>query len=302
VFPRKAFPIVRSATQRKYILNLICDGWKVVREECLQFLQQKSEWPREALALLQFFENFLPLSIDIYTIYLNLDFDSYMTALFRVFLMFLQLGKKNYVKLVVIYMAVLDHWRVHHPDILEIYKAIHALFSEEEIELFHSAIRRYAEWKKTPEQLAEAINFYAATRGEAAGWRTATGMKHYDGGLSVEHCPTAVADMAAAVKDLFIAIINGPPAYQSPGNAEQWISPVLGPISDRIFPIPLQRSRTLPGFKTIDATCTKVCLYTPITPTSHHLCGHFRTGSDVCRACLQFTTHITQTIAFNLQE
>jgi hypothetical protein len=258
--------------------------------------------PREGLALMHFFANFLPLSLDIYSIYLNSDLDSYLRALFQAYLMFLQLGKKNYVQLTAVYLAILEHWRVEQPELLATYNAAHARLSEEEIELFHATIRPYTDHKRTPEDLAEAINFHAATREEAIGWHTATGIKHYRSGLSVEHCPTAVGNMGTAVKGLLHLMINGHPSVPSATKDDEWISPVLGPISDRIFSIPLQRSPTLHGFKDISVQWAKARSTCDIAPSTHFVCGHLKEGTNVCRQCLAMTTQVTEVVIRKFQE
>ena len=73
--------------------------------------------------------------------------------------MFLRLGKKNYVQLAAVYLAILDHWRVEQPELLAAYKAAHATLPEEEIELFYGAVCPYTDHKTNPEDLGKRSFF-----------------------------------------------------------------------------------------------------------------------------------------------
>ena len=142
--------------EEKYILNLIYYGWLSVRRECFSVLGEKLACPAGRTSPEAFLRQFLASEFDIYSIYLKSDLDSYLRGLFQVYLMFLRLGKKNYVQLAAVYLAILEHWRVEQPELLAAYNAT---LPEEEIELFYETVCPYTDHKTTPGDLGKRSIF-----------------------------------------------------------------------------------------------------------------------------------------------
>jgi hypothetical protein len=108
--------------------------------------------------------------------------------------------------------------------------------------------------------------------------------------------------METAVKGLLHLMINGQPSVSSATKDDEWISPVLGPISDRIFSIPLQRGATLHGFMDISVQWVKARSTCDSAPSTQFMCRHLKEGTNVCRRCHAMTTQVTEVAKRKFQE
>jgi hypothetical protein len=81
VFPKKKLPPEPSPLERKYALELVCEGWKKCRQYCLNLLANVDKTTFEAILMVQLFEEHLPLSLDVYAIFLSGDFSRYEASL-----------------------------------------------------------------------------------------------------------------------------------------------------------------------------------------------------------------------------
>ena len=83
VFPKKRLDPNPTPLERKFALELLCEGWKKCRTYCLGLLANLDLISWEAIFLAQLFEEHLPVSLDAYPIFLSGDMDQYQGVLLR---------------------------------------------------------------------------------------------------------------------------------------------------------------------------------------------------------------------------
>jgi hypothetical protein len=255
----------------------------------------------EAILLLQLFDEMLPVCIDVYACFLCSTLDEYLALLYRVFRVFLQLGKDHYVKLSIYLMCVLEHWREHHPHLFEAYKENHRHTSEEEIELFHSTIRSYAEDQKTAARLSLLVNFHGASRGTTSAWMSAAGIRQASGGQCVDNYPEAVDGMQVAIEGLFDEVLHAASRCKPVPEEGNWFSPVLGTLADNLFPLSMQQNPEVYGFSGVCIRQHKASQAQVINVRTHFVCGHPRNGALECAECGKLVSTAAQKIAARLK-
>ena len=134
-------------TMRKNFLGSLMNAWNIVKSRILLSMRSRAEigemLPIQWVSLHAMFVEFLPVALDIYDCSLNgADYwNDYHKLLFRALRMFSQLGKKNYVALIAMWIGDLVYWKNYHPDLYKLVRYGLSMISEEEIELFHSTVR-----------------------------------------------------------------------------------------------------------------------------------------------------------------
>jgi len=87
------------------------------------------------------FEEYVPLCLDPYAIFLSGDLDAYERTLYRSLFLFAQLGKGHCVQCVLLFVATLQFWRDSCPTFFEAFRKSLQFTSEEEVEICHSRVR-----------------------------------------------------------------------------------------------------------------------------------------------------------------
>jgi hypothetical protein len=115
-YPKKKFPTPVPPLTRKTFLELLSRVWADTGERCMRHMRKLKEWPAEFVLLRNLFAELIPLSLDIYTVFLMGNFDQYEMMLYRAALLFAQLGKVHYVQCIFTFVATVEHWRRNRPD------------------------------------------------------------------------------------------------------------------------------------------------------------------------------------------
>jgi hypothetical protein len=294
VFPRKKLPPDAAPTERKFSLELACEGWKRCRRFCLELVANLDKVPLEAIFLVQLFEEYLPLSLDVYALFLSGDFDNYELALLRLLRMYIQLGKQHYVLCISIFIAQLMHWKINYPALYAEMREKLRYASEEEVEIFHSRVRPHVHWKKDAEAVAREVNVLGANMQKLRAWRPRktqrTGSRPRAAQLTAERVNIACRE----IKDLFKQVITSEVPCVLDEKEADWESEVLGAFGDRLLPFALQhagvRLRGCGGIRDMDREdCDGY-----IDTGSHRHCGHPRTGGSTCEACLVSTLAVVR--------
>ena len=294
VFPKKRLDPEPTPLERKFALEVLCEGWKKCRTFCLELLENIDKISFEAILLVQFFEEHLPISLDIYAVFLSGDMLRYEQCLLRVLRMFIQLGKCNYVLCISIFIAQLMHWKVHYPALYEHLCEKLRYFSEEEVEILHSMIRPHVRGRKTAKQIVREINAWGSSMKMLRMWRHPNGRKASARKKATQLTPDVVGDACRAIKVLFKSVIIADSYCTREPNSKKWKSPVLGEFSDHLLPYSLQQATVrvrgcsaighedreeADGF--VDPSCSK-------------LCGHRRDSGTFCQACLTSTMQVVR--------
>lgn len=284
VFPQKALSITPTPIQRKYLLDLICKGWKICRESCIAALAACRNVPIEAVILLQFLEEHVPLSLDIYAVYLSGEYEAYEHILLHALHMFAQLGKVHYVLCILLFVIQADHWRVHFPNLFDTFRKNYHKLSEEEVEIFHSTLRPHLHGEKSPEQLTRMVNFCGASKDLLRSWRgeNCIGTKIVE--KEEAEMEGAEERMSAAISDLFNKAMTVSTAC-SMAPKHQWQSSIWGAFDDHLLPLPLQRNpvartNSLDTLHMHTIPCTGI-----LDTTLCRLCGHVKNEAPDCREC-----------------
>lgn len=298
VFPGKRFVCVMQPLHRKFLLDLLCRAWKDARNSCLSLGIRRAHWPSEVSSILLFFEEYLPLSLDVYAIFLSGDFEAYEAALYRALQLFAQVGKVHYVQCILLYISTIDFWRTHHPAFFEAFRKNYHYTSEEEVEIFHSLIRKCTGPRCDLDTLVRRINFTGAMQETLMEWRDATDNKTHHGGLPVDHAQETVSAMSAAIKHMFEDVIQKDVALQEAEN-DKWTSAVLGEIPDRMLPIALQRKEWVYGYRGSSMHDIKVKHGGMLRLGQRTLCGHVVEKGTSCARCKEMMRILVTTVLSN---
>jgi hypothetical protein len=258
--------------------------------------------PLEVTVLLNFFDEMLPLSTDIYAACLNSDFDGYYAMLTRSLVMFVQLGKAHYSKICLAFMCLMGHWELRFPDIFNAVKDNLRETSEEVIELFHSTIAHHTSRMITAERLAEVISFHAAMRGTASSLATATGVHAHKGGVCRDHYPLAPAKMSEGIKGLFNACMSCSVPCSPDANGKEWHSATLGKFPDAAVPIALQQNPDALECPRAHLRKYKVEMGVRFKLGDVFHCGHPKAGSDSCATCLSMVMYVAGEVLKQLEK
>jgi hypothetical protein len=294
VFPRKNLDPNPEPSQRKFALELACEGWKKCRTSCLRLVANVDKVPLDALLMVQLFEEYLPLSLDAYAIFLSDDFFHYEEALLRLLRMFVQLGKNHYVLCISIFVAHLMHWKTHSPRLFDELRQKLRYCSEEEVEIFHSMIRSHVHGKKDSKGVAREVNAWGFNMSMLRSWRPAQSNKKRSRQKAAQLTEERISVASRAVKGMFRAAITADIACVPDEKAGSWLSPVLGQFSDHALPYCLQRAavrlRGCGGIRNEDREeCDGF-----VDSGSRRLCGHRKGRNGSCAVCLSSTIAVVR--------
>ena len=293
VFPTRAFPLRPSPLQRKYLLEILCRAWKKSRTSCVNLLKNLDSLPLEAAILMPLFDDFIPVSLDLYASFLGSDFAEYDANLLRALKMFMQLGKNHYVLLIAMFQSMLQHWKKEHAELYQSFTSSIRFYSEEEIEVFHSMIRPHIHGQRTAKQVVRTVNYCGATAEMMAEWigkrrqkKLAVPQKKADfSALSVTKAVRALKAMFRAV-----AVIEKPCSPSK--KPREWDSTVLGSFNDHLLPFAMQQARV--RIRGCRGTWTehRVELQLFLDRKFCRLCGH-ASGPGPCGDCKCQTIAVT---------
>ena len=289
-------PLPLRPLQRKNILDLLCRSWRQCRRGILNRLA-KVQCGRDTVMLLHFFEEVLPVSLDIYSAFLNGDADLFDALLLRLLPIFAQFGKQNYVNALVLFIMTTEYWRTIFPDMHKKYRKAFNRFSEEEIELFHSTVHPWSHLCRDSTQLAARITVHGAMKDSMATWNEALGVPERGGGACREWVPDQERTMKRAIEDMFSAVMTVPeePTVARGKEGWEWKSSTLGGVNDRAYPLGLQKKECLYGLRYVDMTDRKIQIGSEGLPgAALHMsgCGHEGRRGALCSACCEVVRHI----------
>jgi hypothetical protein len=289
--------------QRKNALDLLCRSWDRCRTVCIELADSGRYCPVEARMMVELFDELIPLSLDLYTCYLFGTWDEYEELLRRALHVFIQFGKSNYVHAVLLFLATVEHWKRTNPAVYERFTRNFRLFSEEEIELYHSTTRNYAAKQKSALELSRAINFHAAKHAQMEGWMAElVGMTH--GGQCVDNMEDGEERMSEKIASLFRGVVGSERSCEYDMRRGLWVSgrlrDALGVtedvmFSDRCLPLALQHSGAVYGFPELDVSIGKTT-HEGAVSTRLRRCGH-RAGANVmCEACETIDRFVSEAV------
>ena len=294
VFPKKRLDPNPSPLERKFALELLCEGWKKCRTHCLGLLSNLDKISWEAIFLTQLFEEHLPISLDTYPIFLSGDMDLYQAILLRLLRMFIQLGKCNYVLCISVFVAQLMHWKMHFRPLYDHLCKELRYCSEEEIEIFHSMIREHVRGRKTVEQVVREVSAWGANMKTLRSWKHPHGHKSHRRRKASQLTPEVVLESCRAIKALFASVVTARSYCVPAEKLNHWESPVLGTFGDHLLPYALQhasvRLKGCSGIRHEDREDSQGF----VDPSCRGLCGHARTGGTFCSECMSSTTQVVR--------
>ena len=294
VFPRKKLDPDPDPRERKFALEIACEAWKKCRTCCLTLVANLDKVPVDVIFMLNFFEEFLPLCLDAYALFLSSDFGRYEEVLLRLLRMFIQLGKNHYVLCTCIFVANLMHWKTHLPNLYCEMRAKLRFCSEEEVEIFHSLIRPHVRSKKSSKEVALEVNAYGGNMKMLQTWRPhkpkRKGCIRKAAQLTTERILTASRTVNAMFKK-GISVDSPCTEAEKPGHL---LSRVLGEFDESGLPYCLQRASVrLRGCGAIRNEDREECDGW-VDIGSRRLCGHGKAGKGSCQACLASTAAVVR--------
>lgn len=155
------------------MLELIDVAWSAVSQQALSLFSGK-EVPAEYWLLVEMFDWFIPLSLDVYKVFLSGDLGQFEVLLGGVWRAFGRMHKLEYMKLILLLLSDIKYWKQHRPDIYAFVSNNLAHLGEEEVELFHSVVRRWVRHGESAEQ------FLVRAHGECASF----GIENWAEGVS----------------------------------------------------------------------------------------------------------------------
>jgi hypothetical protein len=291
-FPDKKLPHVMRPLRRKYFLDLLSRAWKDARAECIHLWVKYPLQPAEISALFLFFDEYLPLSLDLYSVFLAGDYDAYESMLYRALFLFAQVGKAHYVHCILLFIATVDHWRSTKPEFFEQFRRNYRYTSEEEVEIFHSILRRSTSQYRELDSFVRFVNFVGSTRESVEQWMKRTGVRSRRGGRPKDHTPEKAKELSVVIIGMFSRLIAGQ-RKTLPDGPGHWRSAELGQFDDRMLPLPLQRNRNMYGLRTIRLGAYKVEHSGILGFCSRTLCGHcIYDQTEACKQCAAMIRHI----------
>ena len=164
-FPRSiAFAADRvdtmPAARRAALLRIVDEAWWTVRAHAIDMFRYALV-PIEYWVLIHVFDWLVPLSLDFYGAVLDGDLATFHRLLGSAWRAFAHMKKTNYTRLTLLLLTDLRYWGQCRPDIIAVVRECLPCLGEEEIEMFHSVIRR---WIHPGE---EANDFVERARGVA---------------------------------------------------------------------------------------------------------------------------------------
>jgi len=299
----KGIPIPVRALQRKNILDLLCRGWRLCRPSVGKKVATNGECNRDVLLLQHFFEEVLPVALDVYSSFLQGDWDMYESLLLRLLPIFAQFGKQNYVNCSLLLIGTVEHWKAQFPELYARFRGSFNQYSEEEIELFHSTVRYCSKDVKDAEEFAKRINVHGANMASVTEWNDALGVP----GRGSGRCREWQADDEIRMRDAIVrmfdaALLSMERTEGSAGTSVsphkgkegwEWDSVSLGKVNDRAYPLPLQRNASVYGLAYVDISEHKVAAGQFDGKLLHPSgCGHNGRRGECCMSCLRLISFI----------
>ena len=287
----KKVPMPIRPLQRKHILDLICRAWRLCRKQVLAQLKQHTDCGRDVLLMVHLLEEVLPVALDVYAAFLQGDMDLFESLLLRLLPIFAQFGKPNYVNCILLLIGMLQHWRVHFPDLYCKFRAALPHFSEEVIELFHSTVRYCGDQSRDSEQFALKVTLHGAVQDTVNQWAEALGVPDGSGGSCREWQPGQEIMMRDVIMQTFSAALDckQPTTLQAqpvPEKGWQWDSATFGVVNDRAYPLALQRNECPYGLRYVklgDRKVVQEAFDGKMMPVGG--CGHTNVHGGVCTDC-----------------
>jgi hypothetical protein len=288
-------PLPLRPLQRKNVLDLLCRAWRQCRRSIVPKIAA-AKCGRDVIMLLHFFEEVLPVTLDVYSAFLDGDADLFEALLIRLLPIFAQFGKQNYVHALVLFVVITEHWRTNFREMHQKYRKAFNRFSEEEIELFHSTVRPCTNLCHDSEQLAARISVRGKMRDTVAEWNEALGVPEGGGGLCREWFADQEGKMKSAIVSLFEAAMTAPdPTVQMGKEGWEWISPTFSAVNDRAYPLGLQKQECVYGLHYVDMSHEKIDIGSDgLAGAALHLsgCGHPGRRGALCPACCIATRRV----------
>jgi len=248
----------------------------------------------EAILLMQLFEEYLPLSLDVYAMFLSGDFMQYEGCLVRMLRLFIQLGKCNYVLCMSIFIAQLVHWKTHHPALYAQLQEKLRYCSEEEVEIFNSIIRGHVRWRKSSAQVVRAINAWGTSMTMLRSWRPKKLRRHVVRERALQLTTERVNAASKAIKGLFKRVATMESFCTWDAKGAQWDSAAIGSFSDHALPYALQRAKVRVRGCAAIGNEDRVVADGHVDPRERRLCGHEKCSGALCAACLESTLNVVR--------
>ena len=208
--------------------------------------------------------------------------------------MFIQMEKCNYVQCISIFVAQLMHWRLHFPALYGHLCKELRYCSEEEIEIFHSMIRKHVRGRKTVEQVVSEVSAWGASMQTLRTWKHPKGHKSHHRTKARQLTPEIVLASCRAIKGLFASVVTSDSRCVPGEKLNQWVSPVVGTFGDHLLPYALQhasvRLKGCAGIRHEDRAESQGF----VDPSCRGLCGHTRTGTTSCSECMSSTMQVVR--------
>lgn len=204
---RKAPPMRRVG-----ILQIAEVAWRSVREDVIESGRGRNV-PTEWWILTNLFDWFIPLSLDFYGAFLDGDIGVYKSLMASAWRAFVHLGKTNYTRATILLLSDLDYWQKHRPDIYRAVELTLPQLSEEEIEVYHSVVRRWIRAGETCDKFAERFRGVSAVSMSAVplASKLLGGDRKGKGSATMCRCvkdAEAVERMGRKIRELFSAALS----------------------------------------------------------------------------------------------
>ena len=274
--------------RRKHLLTTLWCAWKYVAEDKFKELEKLMKYrselkgnpncvPIEWIAAKEFFENLLPLAVNVYDDLFAGDMQCGMDMMDDVYRMFMQLGSTNYVKLHVQFKRDIEYWKNNRPDAFDLLEKYWSKqLSEETIEIYHSVIRPFANLRKEGDEdaMCKRIKFMWANRKlirPAGNVRKGRQKKQTQRALNFSEdsillgsfdCVEKFGEAIMTYFESLLHIFESPEGLESEysGQRKKWKTKTIPEFDDCMLPLCLQGNNWLPGGMNINIRNYKVNL------------------------------------------
>ena len=146
------------------ILELCYGGWSLIRESILSVFGDRCK-DLQFLTLINFLENYLPLVLTIFAVvFRSNNFQLYISALKRIWLMFLCFGRHHYDKSPLFFLSSVLYWeKISHPLLLTL-KSSFVSSTKYPVEYFHSIIRDQTNPHSSAEEVTKTCRSIFASK------------------------------------------------------------------------------------------------------------------------------------------
>ena len=191
------------------ILELCYGGWSLIRESILSVFGDRCK-DLQFLTLINFLENYLPLVLTIFAVvFRSNNFQLYISALKRIWLMFLCFGRHHYDKSPLVFLSSVLYWeKISHPLLLTLRSSI-VSSTKYPVEYFHSIIRDQTNPHSSAEEVTKTCHSIFASKHQQEKFRrTFFPPKNYI--FSRNQLKAAKLEAAQVLKSIFFDIICKP--------------------------------------------------------------------------------------------